>query len=239
MYLFNSTKSKEPKQKIAKLEETKKIKKVFNFEIGLAILRPILSFIVVESHCHNKSYLQGIWKFLFVSTEKTFFTIRIFMIMSFYFTYNTFLSKDYKKLFKRFERIFIPYFLWPLLFLFFNKYLKKLFKINVIININTLKNQFNGGCGFIFPLYFQLCLAILTVVHILVILLLKKLYNFVLIILILIVFNIQYNGKNLFYFKKYKIFAGRTVEFFPCTAIGFIIASTGIMNFFKNIGLIL
>ena len=77
-------------------------------------------------------------------------------------------------------------------------------------------------------------MAILTVVHILVILLFKKLYNFVLIILILIVFNIQYNGKNLFYFKKYKIFAGRTVEFFPCTAIGFIIASTGIMNFFKK-----
>jgi hypothetical protein len=34
------------------------------FDIGLAILRPILSFFVIMTHCYNYSYATGLWKFL-------------------------------------------------------------------------------------------------------------------------------------------------------------------------------
>ena len=226
----NYSKSK----KISKLKKSKKTKKEFKFDIGLAILRPILSFLVIITHCYNKNYLQGFWKSLYLNVERARFHIQIFIIISFYFTYNTLVSNDLTKKLKRFERIFIPYFLWPTIIFFLNKYLKKLFRISEIITFNMLKGQFISGYGFLFPLYFQLCLGILTIIHIIIISLFRKNYVFILIILSLISFNIQYNGMNLLYFQKSNVFKGRSVELFPFSVIGFIIAYSGIINYFKK-----
>ena len=208
--------------------------KKFQFDIGLGVIRPFLSFLVIVTHCYNKHYLQGIWKILYINTEEIHFHIRIFIIISFYFSYNSIVSKEYKSKLNRFGRIFIPYFLWPIIIFFFNKCLKKIFKIIKNITFKDLKNQFNGGNGFIFPLYFQLCLSILTISHIIIILLFRKHCIFILIILSLISFNFQYNRLNLLFFQKSKLFLGRTIEFIPCSSIGFIIASLGIMNLFKQ-----
>ena len=39
------------------------------FHIGLALLRPFLSFLVIISHCYNSGYADGIWKIAFIKTE--------------------------------------------------------------------------------------------------------------------------------------------------------------------------
>ena len=213
----------------------KNSKKEFQFNIGLAILRPILAFLVVVTHCYNRNFYQGVLKLLYINSQKIHFHIRIFIIISFYFSYNTLISNDYKKKLKRFERILIPYFLWPTIIYFFNKFLKKFFNIQRNITFTDLKKQFKGGIGFIFSLYFQWSLTFLNIFHILIIELFRKHCIFILIILSIISFNCQYNGVNLLYCIKYKIPLGRTIEFIPCSVIGFIISYLGILNFLKNI----
>ena len=188
---------KSVKSKDLKLENSKK---EFQFNIGLAILRPILAFLVVATHTYNKSFLQGIWKYLYINTQKMHFHITIFIIISFYFSYNTLVSNNYKKKLKRFGRILIPYFLWPTIIYFFNKYLKIFFNIKRNITLKSLKRQFIYGLGFLFPLYFQWSLSFLNIFHILIILLSRKHCIFILIIFSIISFNCQYNGINLLYF---------------------------------------
>jgi hypothetical protein len=209
-------------------------KKEFHFNIGLAILRPILAFLVIVTHCYNHNLYQGILKLLYINSQKIHFHIRIFIIISFYFSYNTLISNDYKKKLKRFERILIPYFLWPIIIYFFNIFLKKIFNIGRNITFTDLKKQFIGGSGFIYSLYFQWSLALLNIFHMLIILLFRKHCIFILIILSIISFNCQYNGINLLYFIKCKMPLGRTIEFIPCSVIGFIISYLGIMNCFKK-----
>ena len=139
-----------------------------------------------------------------------------------------------KKKIKRFERILIPYFLWPTIIYFFNKYLKIIFNVKRNITFTDLKKQFRIGNGFMFPLYFQWSLTFLNIFHILIIWLFRKHCIFILIILSIISFNCQYNGVNVLYFIKYKMPLGRTIEFIPCSVIGFIISYLGILNFFKQ-----
>ena len=152
----------------------KNSKKEFQFNIGLAILRPILAFLVVVTHCYNHNFYKGVMKLLYINSQKIHFHIRIFIIISFYFSYNTLISNDYKKKLKRFERILIPYFLWPTIIYFFNKFLKKIFNIQRNITFTDLTKQFKGGMGFIFSLYFQWSLTFLNIFHILIIELFRK-----------------------------------------------------------------
>ena len=45
------------------------------FNIGLAILRPILSFCVIITHCYNKDILtKGYWKLIIAKTERLYFS---------------------------------------------------------------------------------------------------------------------------------------------------------------------
>ena len=160
--------------------------------------------------------------------------------MSFYFSYKTLVSNDCKKKLKRLERLCIPYFLWPVIYFFLNKYLIKYFKIKtrITITIIDLKLQLLYGFKYIFSLWYQWNLIFITISFILIILIFPKHYNFILIILSIISFIYQYNGKNFLYFSKYKPYItlslGRILEILPSSIIGFIIASSGIMKYLKK-----
>ena len=63
-----------------------KIKNRFVFDIGLAVLRPILSFLVIMTHCYKLKSKKGLWKSISKRTKRFFFHVPIFFLMSFYFS---------------------------------------------------------------------------------------------------------------------------------------------------------
>jgi hypothetical protein len=162
-------------------EEKTKPEKVY--EIGLSILRPILALFVVMTHCYNYNYASKSIIILYHKSDSFLFPVRVFFIMSFYFSYKTLMSSDYKKKYERFLRL--------------------------IINV--------------FVLFF------------------KNDYNFIFIIISIVAFIYQYNGKNKNFVMRYdpdrNSTIGRFLEILPCCIIGFLIASSGIMNFFKKLKL--
>ena len=235
---MNHLKSK--KSKYIKIKKTKnitkstKLKKEFQFDIGLGILRPILAFLVIMTHAYNPYYARGNWRLIYVNTKKLHFHILDFIIIAFYFSYNTLVSNDYIKKLKRFIRIYIPYFAWPTIIVLSNKHLTKICKIKRTLTFKDLKNQLISGSGFIYSFYFQWSLSVLTILHIIIILLFRKHCIFILMIISIIAFHCEYNGITLVYFKKSKYPFGRTIEFIPCSALGFIFSSLGIINYLKK-----
>ena len=72
---------------------------------SLELLRMLLSFWVIAHHC-----CRNVVKF------KGRFHVPTFMIMSFYFYYNTVKSKNIPKMKQRLQRILVPYIIWPIFF---------------------------------------------------------------------------------------------------------------------------
>jgi fucose 4-O-acetylase-like acetyltransferase len=89
----------------------KNINKKINY--SLQLLRIILSFWVVIHHTYKYAY----------KLHKGKFHVPIFMIMSFYFYYNTLNIKSIIKIKYRFQRISIPYIIWPFLLFICNNIL--------------------------------------------------------------------------------------------------------------------
>ena len=126
----------------------------------LAILRVYLSFIVINSHylrtppiLMNKYIKRIIRNNLHVP---------IFFLMSFYFSHKLFLSKNIEKIKKRFERLLIPYLIWPIIILILNNFLYYTFKLNFKISFNDLKIQLMTGHCFMTVLWFHYNLIFAT-----------------------------------------------------------------------------
>ena len=82
---------------------------------GIALLRVLLSFMVVIDHCYNKRKKKVFMHILY-------YHIPTFFVLSFYFTYHTFATYNISKIKLRFERIVIPYFVWSIIcWLLFNR----------------------------------------------------------------------------------------------------------------------
>ena len=83
-----------------------KVKKKLN--IGLAILRIYLSFIVVASHFYSPN--DKIRNYNIIKIIRNNNHVPTYYIMSFYFFYNLFKLKNIRKIKIRFQRLLIPYF---------------------------------------------------------------------------------------------------------------------------------
>lgn len=203
-------------------------KKFFSFDIGLAILRPILSFSVVLTHCSKwyehkpKLFYERIfYDIIFLALH-----VKIFFIISFFFSYRTFISNDYKKKLNRLLRLTIPYFIWPIFFLTLDNNKAK-------IKLELLKEQLLFGTAYILSYWFQWNLIVITVIFMLITFLFKKCcgYNFIFIIITIASFIYQYNGK----YKKIKVYScQRFFEVIPFASLGFIISSSDIISFLKK-----
>jgi hypothetical protein len=211
------------------------------FDIGLGILRPILAFCVIISHCYNPQYAIGKWKFFHGRTQNLYFHVPIFFIMAFYFSHKTFVSSNLKKKNERIQRLIIPYALWPIIFYFMNNNLLKKYRIvSNIIPFGLLKSQllFGVGLGFMGILWFQWNLIIITILYFLIIIIFGKNTNIFLIFIGITSFIYQYNGKNKLFFSKYKgaknYDFGRLLEMIPYSVFGFLVASSEIMKFLKK-----
>jgi fucose 4-O-acetylase-like acetyltransferase len=217
------------------------INKKPKFDIGLGILRAFLSFLIVMSHCYDPTNAVGYWKLAFYKTEGCYYHVRTFFILSLYFWYNTLVSSDISKKIRRLERLLIPYIIWPLIVFFLNKYLLLLIKVNNRRNLTfqDLKSQLLFGHNFLIPFWFQWNLIFISILFALIIIIFRRNYNFILLLLGIASFILQYNGKNVLYFnngfnyfKSYTL--GRIIESIPFAVTGFLIASFQVLTLLKK-----
>ena len=155
------------------------------------------------THCYNYSYLPKRWKFIYIKTERFFFPVRVFFIMSIYYSYNTLINSDYKKKYERLIRLSIPYILWPIIIFYLNKILRYFKYIESIITVKTLIKQLLIGAPIIGALWYQWVLIFISVLINIIILIFKNSYNFILIQLSIVAFIYQYNGNSIM--EKIKI----------------------------------
>lgn len=120
---------------------------VYNYEIGLAVLRTILSFLVIMTHFYDFRKAQGKWKIITEKAIHFHFHVPVFFIMSFYFAYKTFISPNHKKKYERLQRLCIPYFIWPIIIYFLNKLLNKYSIRYKTFKYEDLKIQIVCGIG--------------------------------------------------------------------------------------------
>ena len=109
-----------------------KIKK--NKNLGIELLRMILAFWVLIYHCYKKSKsIQNI-------ICSRLFHVPTFMLLSFYYFYPCLSSRNIEKTIQRFERLFIPYIIWPFIIYIFNNLFLSIFKFSVFNKKLLLKD---------------------------------------------------------------------------------------------------
>lgn len=83
-----------------------------NINLGIELLRAYMSFSIVILHFLKEEFKTNfLLKFMFHCQP---FYVPTFFLISFYFSFNMFISKNIAKIKERFIRILIPYTIWPI-----------------------------------------------------------------------------------------------------------------------------
>jgi hypothetical protein len=209
-----------------------KVKKKNN--LGLSTLRIYLSFLVVASHCFLPKSINSV-----KSIKKIMIYNRIhaptFYVISFFFGYKLFKSKNISKIKIRFERLLIPYFIWPIIIWSLNNLLSLLFMKTYKISFKDLILQILTGHVFMRVLWFQYDLIFFTLLMAIIHLLFyEKLISYILINLKFLSLFLQYSNYNIILFSKYNFIKkypfGRFFEIVPYCIIGYILASLSLVH---------
>lgn len=217
------------------IEQISFIKKQ-KFNIIFAILKIYLSFLVVNTHCFVPSINK--YKNLFIlSLLNNNLPVPIFYIMSFYFCFNLFKNRNIVKIKQRFERLLIPYFLWPIIIWTLNYIVSLLLKLDLINSFNDLFAQILMGHCFMTVLWFQHDLIFCSIFLFIIELVFFNYTENILINLEFLAYYFQYSNFNFELFSKCnfdkKYTYGRILEIIPYCITGYILASSTLINFFK------
>lgn len=198
----------------------------YSFEL----LRLILCFWVVLHHfCKNVNKIKGR------------FHVPTFMIMSFYFHYNTLKAKNISKLKQRFQRILIPYIVWAIFIFILNNILSELYgfilkKKN--LELKDLVLQLIFGSHFHLVFYYQFNLIFLTLLFNIISFLFNNYLIFVFQILLIAAYIFQYSQWNVFIFIKYfsviRYSLGLIIELLPFAVIGATLCYLNIVRMLKQ-----
>lgn len=212
--------------------KTREIKKEIN--VGLQILKIYLSYIVVNSHCLEISNIPTKFKYILVNNLH----VPTFFIISFYFFHNTLISRNLNKFYQRFQRLLIPYIIWPFIIYIINNIILFFYKIELAHSFLDLRNQLLTGCSFIPTLWFQWDLIFETFIFIIIELLFHKYIIFILINIGFLAYFLQYSNNNYYFFRYYnferKYIFGRLLEINQYSISGFIIAYYKVINKLKK-----
>ena len=171
------------------IKSNSQIKNKYN--LGLGLLKVILALSVIVSHIFKKKSTNN--KFLLYLLQRRRIHVPSFFIMSFYFMYKDLIILNINKIKLRFERLFIPYFFWPIILWIINNILKLIFNIKLSSTLKDLKNQLLWGNNFIIQFWFLWDLIMITVFFIILIFLLKRNSLFYLQLLGIISYIFQYS----------------------------------------------
>lgn len=187
--------------------------------IGIEILRALLCFWIVLFHCakYKKSHYKYFWRLFHVPT---------FFLLSFYFYYQIIHGRMIEKIKIRFERLLIPYFLWPIIIFFINNIFLKTFiidKTSIREYLKYLFTQFIFGKGIHGIFWFQNNLIFLSLLFSIISLLFKNNFMEILHFLSSLSLYLHYSGKSYDFFKftKYKNSLGTLIELIPLAILGF------------------
>jgi len=199
---------------------------------GLAILKSILAFYIVKTHCFDKHLAKNKF-YIYILGKDRCLHVPSFFNMSFYFNYRILISKDSKNICKRFERLLIPYIFWPVIVYTFNNIFSKLCKSRSVIPFKKVIIQLILGYGIINTFWFQLCLMITTYVFVFIIYIFKESYLLILQMLMISSYILQYSKFNDYIFvnlpSNYKMSIGREIMMIPFSVVGFNFAKYKIM----------
>lgn len=214
-----------------------KIQNFKNINIGLAILRIYLSYLIVNAHCFIPS--DEYKKLIIIKFIRNSFPVPIFYILSFYFCYNLFSSKNIKKIKIRFQRLLIPYFIWPIIVWSLRNLLSLLFIKVDKLSLKELILQLLTGHIFVPVLWFQYNLIFITLLTVIIHLLFnKKMIFFILINIKIFGIFFTYSNCNFVFFSKYDINImytfGRFFEIIPYCITGYIFASLNFVHFLSK-----
>lgn len=205
--------------------------KTKNINLGIQILRMLMSFWVVLNHCYktkNKKLINIIFKHKF--------HIPCFIIISFYFLNANLSNRKIEKINYRLERLLIPYIIYPIIYWIFNNSLYKLFNFNRLSFVQLL-TQLLIGRPFYGVIWFQFNLILLTIAFFIISFIFKTNYLFILQLFGIFAYIFQYSKLNYIFFNQYndaiKFSVGYIVETIPLAITGITISSIDLINKIK------
>ena len=149
-------------------------KKINNINFGIETLRTILSFFILTRHFLKKEFITNyLTRFIFYAQP---FYVPLFFLISFYFSFNTFSSRNINKIKLRFTRILIPYVIWPII-LWIRNNKSNIFRFD--FNSNMFKSIFFQlliGYDFYAVLWFQFDLIFISIIFSIIIFIFKNHY---------------------------------------------------------------
>ena len=209
------------------------IKKNKNINLGLEILRVLLSFWVLVHHCGSIKNIT-IKRTLFIRA----FHVPTFIIISFYFSYKIIQSKNIIKLKERLERLYFPYIIWPIIIWIINNILFYFFRLNRRLDIRYLIMQFIIGRPYQYVLWYQFNLIFITIFFTIISFTFHRNFLFILEIIGLISYILQYSSYNYLYFHKYSYYiycsVGLIIELFPIAVTGLFLSSIQLIQLFHE-----
>lgn len=190
--------------------------------LGIQILRIIFSFHILVFHCINKKKKQS----KFINSVEL--DLKTFFIISFFFSYNTFISRNILKIKQRLKRLLIPYILWPIIFFILDN-INSFRNIILFKKIKYLYYQVLIGIGINIVFWFLFNLIFVSIIFLIIIFLFKKRYLLYLIIIGILsfLFNKSSFYKNMpLIFNKIAYFSVRKIpSSFISLFFGFYISS--------------
>ena len=199
---------------------------------GIQILRMILCLWVVLIHCCK--IRNNILKILLLNKQ---FHVPIFFIISFYFFYDKLYLRSLNKIKIRFERLLLPYIIYPIIILLLNN----VFFVEINLNSPYRKLKFFDfikqlifGIGIHNIFWFQFFVIFLSVFFLIITLIFKKNFLLILQLILIICYILQYSGLVFRYFIIFKEKAyrsiGSIVEILPYTITGLTLASYNLIS---------
>ena len=198
---------------------------------GIELLRFILCLWVVIIHCsivksgHKKYLLKG-------------FHVPTFVLISFYFYYPIVKNRFITRVISRFQRILIPYILWPLLRLIINNFIVKEAKFKKRLTLYDFYLQILIGAKFHLIFWFQFNLIFTSIFLTIIAFIFKKKFLIIFQFLGIISLYLHYSGTNfkLFsFFPKFKVSLGSLIELISLSVLGCFYSSINLLNVVNKI----
>lgn len=130
--------------------------------LNIQLLRMILSFNILLLHYCSIYDMHS--KEIDLLINPTAFYLATFFIISFYFSYHIFLSKNIEKIKQRFIRIMVSFFFWPIISFMFNNSQYFLLRNTKKIEFKYLIYQIIIGNGFYCLFWFQFNLMFVSII---------------------------------------------------------------------------
>lgn len=210
--------------------------KITKKNIGIQLLRFFLCFWVVLHHCLCKKN-----KYLFFHFFKIRLHVPCFIIISFYFSYGTISKRNNIKIRQRFQRLLIPYFIFPVIVLLLNNLAFFFFNKSIFgykISLDDLIIQLIIGRKFIVVFWYQSFLILTTLSFTIISFLFKDKYLFILEIIYILCYMLRYSNLNFEFFTHFssviRYSIAQYIEVMPMSISGSIIASLNLLSLFKK-----